>query len=79
MQPFLGGALGILTYLVVRAGFINPSSSEALNPFGFVAIAGLVGLFTENAFAHLKRVASSVLRDAEKEDDKKGGKNDQRG
>ena len=70
VQPFLGAALGTLTYLVVRARFINPSSSDALNPFGFVAIAGLVGLFTENAFAHLKRVAASVLREAEKEGDK---------
>jgi hypothetical protein len=69
VQPFLGAALGVLTYLVVRAGFINPSSSDALNPFGFVAIAGLVGLFTENAFAHLKDVAASVLRKAEKEKD----------
>lgn len=70
VQPFLGGALGVLTYLVVRAGFINPSSSDALNPFGFVAIAGLVGLFTENAFAHLRQVADSVLRKAEQEGDK---------
>jgi hypothetical protein len=61
-QPLIGAALGAMVYLVFRAGFINPSSTEAVNPFGFLAIAGIVGLYTEQALTQLKLVAETVLK-----------------
>jgi|GEM_PF-5596305 len=61
-QPFIGAALGAMVYLVLRAGFISPSSGAAVNPFGFLAVAGVVGLYTEQALSQLKLVAETILR-----------------
>ncbi len=65
-QPFIGAALGMMVYVVVRAGFIQPSSNDAVNLFGFLAIAAIVGLYTEQALSQLKLVAETVLRPAPK-------------
>ena len=70
-QPFIGAALGAMTYIVFRAGLIQPSSNgaEAVNLFGFLAISALVGLYTEQALTQLKVIAETVLRPAPKGED----------
>jgi hypothetical protein len=70
-QPFIGAALGVMTYIVFRAGLIQPSSNgaEAVNLFGFLAISALVGLYTEQALTQLKVIAETVLRPAPKGED----------
>jgi hypothetical protein len=61
-MPFTGAILGFVFYVVVRAGFFSqasPSGSE--NLFGFVAVAALVGLFSQQAVAKLKEIAETIL------------------
>lgn len=71
-QPFIGAALGAMTYIVFRAGLIQPSknAADAVNLFGFLAISALVGLYTEQALSQLKLVAETVLRPAPKGEDR---------
>jgi hypothetical protein len=62
LQPFAGGALAMIFYVVVRGGFFSPQTTvENTSPFGFAALAALVGLFSEQAVLKLKRVAETVL------------------
>jgi hypothetical protein len=67
-QPFIGAALGTMTYVVFRAGLIQPTQqgNDAINLFGFLAISAIVGLYTEQALSQLKLVAETVLRPAPK-------------
>jgi hypothetical protein len=63
-RPFIGGALAFVFYLIVRGGLFTsntPSSLDAANPFGFFAIGGLVGLFSEQALEKLKEIAETVF------------------
>lgn len=62
MLPFVGSTLALIFYFVVRGGFFSPQASiQQTSPFGFVALAGLVGLFTEQAVEKLKEVAEKLL------------------
>lgn len=59
--------------LDIRGGF-TPSDSnfEQTNPFGFAAMAVLVGMFTEQAALRLKEVAETVFTRAQKGKDHAG-------
>jgi hypothetical protein len=62
LQPFAGSALAVIFYVVIRGGFFSPQTTfENTSPFGFAALAALVGLFSEQAVLKLKRVAETVL------------------
>jgi len=62
LLPFVGGSLSILFYLVIRGGFFSPQATAGeTSPFGFAAISGLVGMFTEQAVLKLKEVAQTLL------------------
>jgi hypothetical protein len=62
LQPFAGGALAMIFYVVVRGGFFSPQTTvQNTSPFGFAALAALVGLFSEQAVLKLKKVAETVL------------------
>jgi hypothetical protein len=62
LQPFAGSALAMIFYVVVRGGFFSPQTTfENTSPFGFAALAALVGLFSEQAVLKLKTVAETVL------------------
>ena len=63
--PFVGAAMAVVFYLVIRGGFTPTDSSlEPTNPFGFAAMAALVGMFTEQAAQRLKAVAETMFADA---------------
>lgn len=65
LMPFLGSALGVVFYLVIRGGFFSPQATvNETSPFGFAALAVLVGLFSEQAVLKLKQVAETVLTEA---------------
>ena len=52
----------MIFYVVVRGGFFSPQTTfENTSPFGFAALAALVGLFSEHAVLTLKKVAETVL------------------
>jgi hypothetical protein len=62
LQPFAGCALAMIFYVVIRGGFFSPSTTvENTSPFGFAALAAMVGLFSEQAVLKLKRVAETIL------------------
>lgn len=69
LQPVVGAALATITYVVARGGLIvvtTQASSDVVNPFGFAAIAGLVGLFTSQAAEWLKRIFEQIFTPAMK-------------
>jgi hypothetical protein len=46
--PFLGAALAVVFYFVIRGGFFSPQAGfEQTSPFGFAALAAMVGMFSE--------------------------------
>lgn len=74
-RPFLSGALAILFFFLIRAGFVEDGKLSGLKPEGFIAIAGLVGLFTDEAWAKIRHVSEAVFAPANprrSEDDPSG-------
>jgi hypothetical protein len=62
MLPFVGTTLAIAFYLVIRGGFFSPQANLTdTQPFGFVALAVLVGMFSEQAVLKLKEIANTLL------------------
>jgi hypothetical protein len=60
--PIVGALGGTVFYLVLRAGLFSPSTSaDQASPFGFAAVAALVGLFSEQALEKLRQVATNVF------------------
>lgn len=73
MLPFLGAGLAAIFYLVIRGGFFSPTSTvETTSPFGFAALAALVGMFTEPAVIKLRKVAITVFEPPEQGKDHVG-------
>lgn len=65
--PIVGSAMAVVFYLVIRGGFTAADASfDQTNPFGFAAMAVLVGMFTEQAALRLKQVAETVLAKPQK-------------
>lgn len=65
LLPFVGTTLGLVFYLVIRGGFFSPQATvQQTSPFGFAALAGLVGMFSEQAVLKLKQVAETLLTEA---------------
>jgi len=60
--PASGGILAMVFYVVLRGGFVTtPAEVSATSPFAFIAVALLVGLFSQIAIEKLKQVAESVF------------------
>jgi hypothetical protein len=68
-RPFLGMALGLIFYAVLRGGFLvgTPADEKFVNPFGVIAIGALVGMFTDKASQKLKEIFDVVFRNAAQE------------
>jgi hypothetical protein len=61
MLPVVGALAATVFYLVLRAGLFSPSTAAQASPFGFAAVAVLVGLFSEQALEKLKQVSSNFF------------------
>jgi hypothetical protein len=62
LLPFLGSGLAVIFYLVIRGGFFSPTATvNETSPFGFAALAALIGMFTEPAVTKLRKVAINLL------------------
>jgi putative Ig domain-containing protein len=63
-EPFVGSGLAFIFYLVIRAGFLAGTSADikAVNPFGFVAVAALVGMFSDAAFRKLNEIFDTLFK-----------------
>jgi hypothetical protein len=66
LLPFGGATLGLVFYLVIRGGFFAPGAqAKEASPYGFAALAALVGLFSEQAILKLKDVAGKLFKEPE--------------
>ncbi|HEX3130256.1 MAG TPA: IPT/TIG domain-containing protein, partial [Thermoanaerobaculia bacterium] len=71
--PVLGASMATIFYLVVRGGFFSPQSTISdTSPFGFAAMAVLIGMFTEQAAMKLKEILETFLSQAPKGTDQAG-------
>jgi len=63
-RPFVGMALALIFYAVIRGGFLagTPADARSVNPFGVVALAGLVGMFADKAAQKLSEVFDAMFR-----------------
>jgi hypothetical protein len=60
--PIVSMTMAIIFYLLFRAGFISPTTPVAeTNTYGFAAIAGLVGLFSNRAAIMLENIADILF------------------
>ena len=63
--PILGATMATVFYLVVRGGFFSPQSEISdTSPFGFAALAALIGMFTEQAAEKLKQITETLFATA---------------
>jgi hypothetical protein len=74
-RPILGSGLAFIFYLVIRAGFLASTGADAksINPFGFVAVAALVGMFSDKAILKLGDVFNALFQPADTRSDKLQG------
>ena len=62
LQPFVGSTLGLVFYFVIRGGFFSSGAGvQDTSTFSFVALAGLVGMFSESAVLKLKDIADTIF------------------
>ena len=71
VRPFIGAGLGLLFYMVLRAGLVTTEAApQSISQFGVAALAGLAGLSTEQATKKLREVFDAMFKtDREKEED----------
>jgi hypothetical protein len=62
LLPFIGSSLSLIFYFVIRGGLFSPSATiDATSPFGFIGLAGLVGMFSNRAALKLQEIAESIF------------------
>ena len=67
LLPAVGALGGTVFYLVFRGGLFSTSTSATdANPYGFTAVAALVGLFSEQAVEKLRQLAREMFAEAPK-------------
>jgi hypothetical protein len=72
LLPFVGSSISLVFYLVIRGGFFSPQASvQQTSPFGFVALAGIIGMFSPQAVLKLQQIAETVLTKPESGEDAK--------
>ena len=56
VRPPLGAGIAFIFYLVIRGGFLATTNADAaiVNPFALVAVAALVGMFSDKAIMKLR-------------------------
>ena len=59
--PLVGAIMATIVYIVIRGGLISGGGIDQTNPFGFAAVAVLVGLFSAQAAEKLKQVFETLF------------------
>jgi hypothetical protein len=72
LRSFVGIALALVLYFVVRAGFVT-AGADAMSPFGVATLAALAGLFSKQATDKLEEVFTTMFRPAPGKGDAKRG------
>jgi hypothetical protein len=63
LRPFIGVALALISYFVVRAGFLTGGAGD-VNPYGVAALGALSGMFSKQATDKLEEVFTTIFRPA---------------
>lgn len=71
-RPFVGVALAVILYFVVRAGFLTGGADD-VSPYGVATMAALAGMFSKQATDKLEEVFLTVFRPAPGKGDAKRG------
>jgi hypothetical protein len=71
-RPFLGMAMALIFYAVLRGGFLagTPADAKIVNPFGVVVVGALVGMFADKAAQKLSEIFDTLFTSK----DPRGGK-----
>ncbi|MDA7949522.1 MAG: hypothetical protein MPJ78_18855 [Hyphomicrobiaceae bacterium] len=56
IRPFAAIALALIVYVCVRALFLPTGNLASTNPYGFLAMAALIGLFTDSILNRFRTV-----------------------
>jgi len=59
-RPPIGAALAIITYLILRAGFVT-GGPTAISDFGVAALSALVGLMTDEMSSKLRDIFDTLF------------------
>lgn len=63
LRPFIGMALAVIVYFVLRGGFLLPNGNAAsLSPYGVGAISGMAGMFSKQATDKLGEVFENMFK-----------------
>jgi hypothetical protein len=62
LRPWIGSALALVVYFVLRAGLITGSgdAGSAMNPHGVAALSGLSGMFSPQATEKLREIFENI-------------------
>lgn len=71
--PLIGATLSVALYLVIRAGFVNFDSVSDTNPYGYLALAVLCGIFGDLVLGKLKKVAEAFFVEQAEAEAQPGG------
>lgn len=71
-RPFIGMAMALIFYAVLRGGFLagTPADAKVVNPFGVMAIGALVGMFSDKAALKLAEIFDTLFKTPESRTDK---------
>jgi hypothetical protein len=71
LRPFIGVALALVFYFVIRGGLLSAGATAAdVSPFGIVALAALAGMFSKQATDKLRELFDDFFKtEAGKGDD----------
>jgi hypothetical protein len=61
LRPVMAAALGIVVYLALRALFQPPADLVRVNPYGYMVVAALVGLFADRILAWIGETGRSLV------------------
>lgn len=66
-RPFLGAALAVIFYAVLRGGFMagTAADAKAVNQFGVIAVGALVGMFADKASDKLADIFDTLFKGAD--------------
>jgi hypothetical protein len=67
LSPFIGATLAIITYFVIRGGFVSAGATDGQpRVYVYAGIASIVGIASEPVALKLKQVAESLFTKQEK-------------
>jgi hypothetical protein len=69
LRPFLGMAVAMVFFIIFRAGLLTGTEVDE-NPYGFLALCALAGMFSDMATLKLKEIFEGLFRPKDERKDK---------